>query len=117
LSGKHRGLQQSNELNEKAVVQQCHNSDVKEINWWPAESHLVMQIFAFLLNILAPPPDAPLAANSVSELCLETCVNVFRRDALLAEKPNDSSLVILHPLNEHHKRTDFATIILNVLLM
>jgi hypothetical protein len=59
-----------------------------------------MQIFASLPNILAPPPDAPLAVSSVSELCLETCANVFGRDALLAEKPNDDFLVALHSLNE-----------------
>jgi hypothetical protein len=53
-----------------------------------------------LPNILAPPPDTPLAGSSVSELRLEVCVNVFERDALLAEKPNDEFLVILHPLNE-----------------
>jgi hypothetical protein len=28
------------------------------------------------------------------------CVNVLGRDALLAEKPNDDSLGVLHPLNE-----------------
>jgi hypothetical protein len=59
-----------------------------------------MQVFASLPNILAPPPDAPLAVSGVSELCLETCVNVFGRDIRLAEKLNDDSLVGLHPLNE-----------------
>jgi hypothetical protein len=44
-------------------------------------------------------------------------VNVFGRDAFLAEKPNDDSLVGLHPLNENRKRTDLATIIRNVVLM
>jgi hypothetical protein len=34
--------------------------------------------------------------SSVSELC----VNVFGRDVLLAAKPNNDSLVVLHPLNE-----------------
>jgi hypothetical protein len=33
-------------------------------------------------------------------LYLQNCVSVFGRDALLAEKPNEDSLVILHPLNE-----------------
>jgi hypothetical protein len=87
----------------KLFVQQRQNSDVKKVNWWLAGSHLVMQFFASLPNILIPPPDASLAVlavNNVSELCLETCVNVFGRDALLAEKPNDNSLVILHPLND-----------------
>jgi hypothetical protein len=37
---------------------------------------------------------------SVSELCLETCVNVLGRDAPFAEKPNDHTPVVLHPLNE-----------------
>jgi hypothetical protein len=59
-----------------------------------------MQVFASLPNILAPPPDAPLAASSVFELCLETSVNVFRRDRLLAEKLNDDSLVVICLLNE-----------------
>jgi hypothetical protein len=27
-------------------VQQCQNSDVKKVNWWPAGSHLVMQLLA-----------------------------------------------------------------------
>jgi hypothetical protein len=81
-------------------VQQCQNSDVKKVNWWPAGSHLVMQVFASLPNILAPPPDPPLAASRVSERCLKPCMNVFGRDALLAEKPNDDSLVEFHPLNE-----------------
>jgi hypothetical protein len=59
-----------------------------------------MQVFTFLLNILAPAPDAPLAVTSVSELCPEPCVNIFGRDALLAEKSNDDCLVGVHPLNE-----------------
>jgi hypothetical protein len=57
------------------------------------------------------------ARCNVSELCFETRLNVFGRDALLTEKPKDSSLVGLHSLNENPKRTDIATIILNVLLM
>jgi hypothetical protein len=81
-------------------VQQCQNSEVKKVNWRPAGSHTVMQIFASLTNILASRPDAPLAVSSVSELCVEICANVFGRDALLAEKLNDDSLVVLHPLNE-----------------
>jgi hypothetical protein len=101
----------------RLFVQQCQNSDVKKVNWWPAGSHVVMHAFTFLPNILAPPPDSPLAVSSVSELCLEMCVNVFGRDALLAEKPNDESLVVLHPSNENGKRTDLATIILNVVPM
>jgi hypothetical protein len=84
----------------RLFVHQCQKSDVKKVNWWAARSHLVMQIFASLPSRLALPPEAPLAARSVSELCLETCVNVFGRDALLAEKPNDDSLVVLHPLNQ-----------------
>jgi hypothetical protein len=59
-----------------------------------------MQVFASLPNILAPPPDAPLAVSSLSELCPKACMNVFERDALLAEKLNDNSLVVLHPLNK-----------------
>jgi hypothetical protein len=80
-------------------VQQCQNSDVKKVNWWPAGSHLIMPIFVSLPNILAPPSHTPLAVSSVSELCIEKCVNVFGRDRLLAEKPNDTSLVVLHLLN------------------
>jgi hypothetical protein len=72
----------------------------QEVNWCPAGSHLVMQVFASVTNILAPLRDAPLAVNSVSELCLETCVNVAGRAAPLAEKSNDDSLVALHLLNE-----------------
>jgi hypothetical protein len=61
-----------------------------------------MQVFASLPNKRAPTPDtllAVLAVSSVSELCFETCVNVFWREALLAEEPNDDSLVVPHPLN------------------
>jgi hypothetical protein len=29
-------------------------------------------------------------------------LNVFWRDALLAEKPNDDALAVLHPLKENH---------------
>jgi hypothetical protein len=65
-----------------------------------AGSHPVMQLVASLPSILAPPPEISLAVSSVSEVCLEMCVNVFRRDALVAQKPNDDSLVVLHPLNE-----------------
>jgi hypothetical protein len=95
----------SNQLTQmkRLFVQQCQNSDVKKINWWPARSHLVVQVFASLPNILGAPPDAPLAllaASSVSELCLETCVNVLGRDALLVKKPNNDSLVVVHPLIE-----------------
>jgi hypothetical protein len=87
----------------RLFVQQYQNSDVKKVNWWPAGSHLVMQLFASLSNIRVSPPDAPpaaLAVNTVSELYLETCVNVFARDALLAEKLNNNSLIVLHPLNK-----------------
>jgi hypothetical protein len=87
----------------RLFFKQCQNSDVKKVNWWSARLHFVMQIFASLPTMLAPPLDAPLAVltvHSVSELCLETCVNVFGRDVLLAEKPNDHSLVVLSPLNE-----------------
>jgi hypothetical protein len=83
-------------------VQQCRSSDVKnveKVNWWPAGSHLITQVFASLPNVLVPPPDAPLAESSVSKLWLETYVNVFGRDALLAEKPNGDSLVLFRPLN------------------
>jgi hypothetical protein len=59
-----------------------------------------MQVFAYLPNILALLPDAPLAVSSVSKLCLETCVNVLGQDVPLAEKQNDDSLTVLHPLNE-----------------
>jgi hypothetical protein len=76
-----------------------------------------MQVLASLPDIIAPPPDARVAVNSVSQLCLETCVNVFGRDVFLAEKPNDDSLGVPHPSNEKSKRTDLATIILHVLVM
>jgi hypothetical protein len=39
----------------RLFVQQCQNSDGTKVNWWPAGSHLVMQIFAALPGILAPP--------------------------------------------------------------
>jgi hypothetical protein len=100
----------------RLLVQQCQNSDVKKVNWRFAGLHLVIPVLAFLPNILAPPPDAPLAVSSFSELCFETCVNAFGREALLAEKPNDNSLVVLHPLNENRKQMN-PTIIRNVLLM
>jgi hypothetical protein len=67
--------------------------------------------------MLAPPPDAPLAGASVSELCLKNYVNVFGLDAFLAEKPNDGPLVLLHPLNDNCKRADLVTIIRNILLV
>jgi hypothetical protein len=73
---------------------------VKKINQWPVGSHFVMQVFASLPNIPGPPPDTQFTVSNVSKLCLETCVNVFGRDTLLAEKLNDDSLVGLHPLNE-----------------
>jgi hypothetical protein len=76
-----------------------------------------MPVFASLPNILAAPPHAPVAVNGVAELCVETCVNAFGSNTLLAEKPNDDSLVALHPLNENRKRTDLARIIREVLLM
>jgi hypothetical protein len=86
-------------------VQKCQNSPVQKVNSWPSGPDLVMQIFTSLPNRPAPPPDARLVVSSVSELCFETCVNIFRREVFLAEKPNDDSLV------------DLATIILNVLPM
>jgi hypothetical protein len=76
-----------------------------------------MQIFSSLPKILAPSPDAPLAGSSVSELCLETCVTIFGRDVLLAELPNDDSLVVLYSSDENRKRMDLATIIVNALMM
>jgi hypothetical protein len=84
----------------RLFIQQCQNSDVKKVNWRPAGSHLVMHVFASLPNILTPPPDAPLAGNGVSELRLKTCENLFGRDALLAGKSNNDSLVVPHPLSE-----------------
>jgi hypothetical protein len=45
--------------------------------------------------------ESPLAVSGVSELCLETGVNVFGRDTLLAEKPNNDSLAGFHPLNKN----------------
>jgi hypothetical protein len=57
--------------------QELQNLDVKKFNRWPAGSHLVMQVFASLPNILKPLPNAPLAISSVSELHLEMRVNVF----------------------------------------
>jgi hypothetical protein len=84
----------------RLFVRQCQNLDVKKINWWPARSHPVMQAFASLPSLLPPPPDSPFAVSSVSELCLEMGLNIFGREALLAEKPNDDSLIGLHPLNE-----------------
>jgi hypothetical protein len=64
----------------RLFIYKCQNSDAKKVNWSLARSHLVMQVFASLLNILAPPADTPLAvlaACRVSELCLEARVNVF----------------------------------------
>jgi hypothetical protein len=58
-----------------------------------------MQVLASLPNILAPPTDAPVVVNSVSERCLEPFMNVFARNTLLAEKPNDDSLGVPHPSN------------------
>jgi hypothetical protein len=87
----------------RLFVQQCQNSDAKKVNWWPAGSYLVIQVFASLPNMLEPLLDAllaVLASNRVFELFLETCVNVFGREMLLAEKPNDNSLIALHQLNE-----------------
>jgi hypothetical protein len=105
----------------RLFVPQYQNSDVKKVNWRPPEPHFVMQIFAFLPNILAPPPHAPLAilaVSSVSELSLETWVNVFGRDVLLAARQNDDDpLVVPFRRMKNWKRTDLATIILNVLLM
>jgi hypothetical protein len=100
----------------RLCIQQYQNSDDKKVNWRPARSYLVMPIGASLPNRLGPPPDAPLAETSVSELCLKRCVNVLGRAGLLVEKSNDDLLVVLDPLNENRKRTDLATMILNVLL-
>jgi hypothetical protein len=76
-----------------------------------------MQVFASLPNILGPPPDAPLAVSDVSELCLKTCVNVFRQDALLAEKPMMALWSYSIRCWKNRKRTDLATRRLNVLLI
>jgi hypothetical protein len=88
-------------------VRQCRNSDVKKLNWWPVRSNLVMQVFASLPNILVLSPnalpDALLAVAAVggaSKLCLERCVNFFGPASVLAEKANDDSFVVLHPLRE-----------------
>jgi hypothetical protein len=74
-----------------------------------------MQVFVPLSNILVPAPEALLAVGSVSEPCFETYVNIFGRDALLEEKPNDDSLVVFHPWTENRKTRDLARIIVNVL--
>jgi hypothetical protein len=101
--GNTQGFSTRTSRMKRSLVQQCQNSDIKKVNRWHSGSHLVMQVFGSLPNILAPPPDAPLAVvavSSFSELCLETCVNDFGQSPLLAEKPNDNSLVGLHPLTE-----------------
>jgi hypothetical protein len=90
---------------------------VKKVNSWFAGSQVVILIFTSLANILATPSDTPPVVSIVSKLCLERYVNLFAREALLAEKPNDDSLVVLHPLIENRERTDFAIIIRNALLM
>jgi hypothetical protein len=58
-------------------LQECQNLDVKKVNWCPAGSHLVTQVFAPPPNMLALPPDVPLAVSRASELYLEMRVNVF----------------------------------------
>jgi hypothetical protein len=85
------------------VERRKFGANISKANRWPAASHLVMEVFASLPNIPVPPPDTPpavLTLSSASKPCLETGVNVFARDALLAEKPDNDSLVVLHPLNE-----------------
>jgi hypothetical protein len=62
-----------------------------------ASRHAVLRV---LVGHIGPPPEAPLAESSVSEVCLETCMNIFGRGALFAEKPTDDFLVGLHPLKE-----------------
>jgi hypothetical protein len=115
--GNTQGFRNRTSWMKRLFIQQCQNSDVKKVNWWPAGSRFVMPVFAFLPNRLAPPPDAPLALSSVSELCLETCMNVFRRDVLFADKLNENSLIVLYLFNENCKRMDFATIIPNIMLI
>jgi hypothetical protein len=65
-----------------------------------------MQMFESQTNVLEPPPDAPLAVSNVSELCLETCVNVFGRDTFLAEKPNHDPWSHFVRRMKNRKQTD-----------
>jgi hypothetical protein len=117
LNEKYPELQQSNKPNKKAVRPAmpefgCQESQVVACRI--ALHHTGLCAFA---KHTGTTPDAPLAGSSISELCLETCMNVFGRNTLHAEKPNDGSLVVLHPLSENRKRTDLVRIFLKVLLM
>jgi hypothetical protein len=78
-------------------VSQHQNSDVREVDWRPAESRLVMWLFTSLPNIQVPPPDTPPAVNIFYKQRLKSSVNAVPQGALLAEKPNDHPLVVLHP--------------------
>jgi hypothetical protein len=66
-----------------------------------AAHHTGLRVLAEHTSTTAGRPLAVLAASRLSELCLEVCMNVFGREALLAEKPNDNSLIVLDPLNEN----------------
>jgi hypothetical protein len=100
LNEKHAWLQQSNKPNEIAIRPAMPEFGYQESQLVACRIAPRHAAFASLQNILAPMSDALLAVNSISKLCLEMCVNVFGRRALLAEKPNDDSLVVLRPLNE-----------------
>jgi hypothetical protein len=85
---------------EELFVRQRQNSDVKELDWRTARSHLVVEVFASSPNIFSPPSNTTPAVRIFSKLRLKPGMNVFGRDILLAEEPDDHSLVVLHPLSE-----------------
>jgi hypothetical protein len=62
-----------------------------------ASLRIVMEVFSPLSDELTPAYDTSNTVSVIGELCLKSPVHVARVHVLLKEKPNDHSLLILHP--------------------
>jgi hypothetical protein len=56
-----------------------------------------MEVFSPLSDELTPTSDTSNTEGVIGELCLKSPLNVVRIYILLKEKPNDHSLLIIHP--------------------
>jgi hypothetical protein len=62
-----------------------------------ARSCIVMEVFSPLPDELTPASDISNTLAVIGKLFLKPRVNIVRVRVLLKEKPNDHSLVLLHP--------------------
>jgi hypothetical protein len=94
-------------------AQKRQNSDVKEVEWRLAVSHIVVYVFASLPNILAPQPGTRRTVSVLPKVCFKPWANVIGLDAFLSEEPNDHSLVVFPSSSEKPRGMNLSVRMLN----